>query len=80
MRKTNGKPVPVTQTLPDRPQTTQESSQAIDIQCVRVKYELSRLKALLALHPHEAHRVRGEALFETAHNAFDAIQSYITSR
>lgn len=68
--------------MPDipKPTTVKESSEAIDIQCTRVKHELGRLNELIQMHQHEEHRVHAEAIFRTARNVIDNLQEFIRSR
>jgi hypothetical protein len=60
--------------------TKPESTELIDAQCVRVKLEISRLQAMLEAHPHDEQRNDALTFFTNAHDAFQALQTFINYR
>lgn len=62
------------------PARTMEIREEIDLQCVRVKQEIYKLRSLVEKHPHDENRKQGMMLIETAYNAFQLLQSFINSR
>jgi hypothetical protein len=56
------------------------SAAVIETQCVIVKREVYKLKALIESHPHQENRLECLRQWEVIYDGFQALQSFITSR
>lgn len=60
--------------------TVQESATLIDQACIRAKQQIYKIKDLIEKHPHDEVRQEARQLFDKAYEAFQALQTHITSR